>query len=181
MCEYAFTAFITAVCASSSLLAGEVPKPAANLDELSLFEGDRDCAGTVFASPTGTDHETTGIVHGVKTAGGHWLYFTYDGTTTAAQSQAYHFAAFMGFDAARKVFVQIGVDNSGYGYQISTSAGWSGNTMTFEGSEDVNGKPVLQRDNYIRKGSDELIHAGETQNTDGKWVKTDEETCKLRQ
>jgi hypothetical protein len=119
-----FTAFIiAAVCASTWLLAGEVPQPAAGLDQLSQFEGDRDCTGTVFSGPTGPEHATTGIVHGAKAVGDHWLYFAYDGTTIVAQSTSYHFAAFMGFDAARKVFVQVGVDNSGYGYQISTSAG----------------------------------------------------------
>jgi hypothetical protein len=182
MCKYAFAVIIiAAVCASSSLLAGEAPKPVAGLDKLSGFEGDRDCAGAVFGGPAGTDHATTGSVHGAKAVGGHWLYLAYDGISTTTQSTAYHFAAFMGFDAHRNVFVQVGVDNSGYGYQISTSAGWSGDTMTFEGSQDMNGKSILQRDNYISKGADELIHVGETQNSDGKWVKTDEETCKLRQ
>jgi hypothetical protein len=182
MHKYTFTAFVFAtVCASSSLLAQGASKPVAGLEQLSVFEGDRNCAGTVFASQTGTDHATTGSVHGAKAVGGHWLYLAYDGATTAAQSTAYHFAAFVGYDARRNVFVQVGVDNSGYGYQISTSAGRSGDTMTFEGSQDMNGKSILQRDNYISKGADELIHVGETQNSDGKWVKTDEETCKLRQ
>ena len=144
--------------------------------QVDYFNGHWTCSGTTFASPMGPEHKTTGTVHAERAVRGRWNHITYDENKTEANATPYHAGLYMGYDAGAKRFVQHCHDSMG-GHCSSTSAGWNGDKLVFEGANEGDGKSTPSRETFTRKGADEVMHTGEMQ-MDGKWVKTDEETCK---
>jgi hypothetical protein len=157
--------------------APPAPAPPAELSQLAFFEGNWTCSGTTYANPMGPEHATTAKVKGSKAVGGAWVHVTYDEDKTAANPNPYHAGVYFGYDAAKKTFVQFCADSYG-AYCNATSAGWNGDALVFEGTSMMDGKPAPARDNFARKGANELTHSSEMQGDDKKWVKIDEEHCK---
>lgn len=155
----------------------EAPKPPAELSQIAFFKGSWTCAGTGFASPFGPEHATTATVKGGNAVGGMWIHLTYDEAKSAANPNPVHAAMYMGYDAGLKTFVLGCVDSFG-GYCTQTSKGWSGDSLVFEGTGTFGGQKSGVRDSFLKKGPAELVHTGEMQGPDGKWMKLDEETCK---
>ena len=169
-------------CALPSL-AKEPVKPApaappvpAEQAQLDYFNGEWRCTGTAFAGPMGPEHKTTATVHAARVVGGRWTHIAYDEDKTAANPTPYHAGLYLGYDAGKKSFVQHCHDSVG-GHCTSTSQGWNGDVLVFEGANEGDGKSTPSRETFTRKGPDEVMHSGEMQ-VDGKWVKLDEETCK---
>ncbi|TLY51307.1 MAG: DUF1579 domain-containing protein [Gammaproteobacteria bacterium] len=159
---------------ADNMAAPAVPAESAQLD---FFLGNWNCNGKAFASATGPEHASVATVHAAKAIGGRWQHVTYDETKTAANPAPYHVGVYWGYDAGKKNFVQFCADGFG-GYCNQTSAGWSGDTLIFEGTGNGDGKQFGARDTFTRKAANEFVHSGEMQGDDKKWVKTDEETCK---
>lgn len=168
---------LAVACAASPLFAQDPPPPA-ELSQLSSFIGNWQCTGQLFAKGSRPGHVTVAVGHATKTVGGHWLQFGYEERKTAANPTPYRIAGYMGYDASKKKFVQTIVDNYG-SYGPSFSEGWQGDTIMFEGSSDVNGKSMLGRDYFVRKGQHAFVHFAEARDSVGKWLKPDEETCNL--
>ena len=161
------------------LLAKDAPAPPAappELAQVAFFEGTWNCTGKAFASPMGPEHATVATVHGAKAVGGMWVHLTYDENKTAANPMPFHVGVYMGYDAAKKTFVQSCVDVFG-GYCMQSSSGWNGDTMKFEGTGNAGGKQTGARDTFTKKGASQVTHLGEMQGDDKQWIKTDEETC----
>lgn len=181
MSKRLFSGMVAALALTpAALLANDPPKPAApppELAQLAYFEGIWNCTGKTFASPMGPEHATTATVHGDKAVGGMWVHITYDEKKTAANPAPYHAGVYMGYDAAKKNFVFGCVDNFG-GYCNESGTGWNGDTMVLEGTANGTGHPVPGRDTFVKKGPSELMHAGEMQDDNKQWAKTDEETCR---
>ncbi len=129
--------------------AAAAPAPPAELAQLAYFEGNWKCSGTTFANPMGPEHATTGSVHGAKAVGGMWVHIAYDENKTAANPTPYHAGVYMGYDAAKKSFVSGCYDSFG-GYCSQTSSGWNGDTMTFEGTSNADGKSMGAREGRRR-------------------------------
>lgn len=151
------------------------PKPPPEIAQLAVFGGHWTCSGKAFATPMGPEHATEAKLGVAKMLDGFWYVYHYDETKTAANPMPYHAAGFMGFDPGEKMFVESCHDSFG-GSCNQTSKGWVGDVMTFEGSGSMGGKKMTVRDIFTKKGA-EIGHAGEFQGPDGKWVRTDEETC----
>ena len=157
--------------------APAAPAPPAELSQLAFFEGNWTCTGTTYASPMGPEHATAAKVKGVKAIGGAWVHINYDEDKTAANPTPYHAGVYMGYDVAKKTFVSFCADSFG-GYCNESSSGWNGDQMVFEGTTMVGGHAVPSRDNFTKKGANELTHSSEMQGEDMKWAKADEEHCK---
>ncbi|HET7063371.1 MAG TPA: DUF1579 family protein [Rudaea sp.] len=170
-----------ATLALSSLASADAPpappSPPAELAQLDFFVGTWNCSGKAFATPMGPEHATTATVHAAKEVGGRWVRTNYDENKTAANPMPYHVVAHFGYDSAKKQFVNSCVDVFG-GYCTTTSSGWNGDTMIFEGPVNGMPEPGSGRDTFTRKGANQLTHMGEMQGPDKKWIKTDEETCR---
>ena len=167
------------VLMSLPLLAKDAPPPAGpppELAQVAFFEGTWNCTGKTFANPMGPEHATTATVHGAKAVGGMWMHITYDENKTAANPMPYHVGVYMGYDAAKKIFVENCVDTFG-SYCTQSGSGWSGDTMKFEGTGNGGGKQFGTRDTFTKKGTSQVTHTGEMQGDDKQWIKTDEETC----
>lgn len=152
------------------------PTIPSEMKQYDYFLGTWRCSGKTFASPMGPQHATTATVHANKAVGGRWVRLTYDEKKTAANPAPYHIGVYLGYDSAKKVFVENCHDSFG-GYCTQTGSGWSGDTLTFEGMEQGMEDAGMVRDTFMKKGAKELMHTGEIQGPDKKWMKTDEETC----
>jgi hypothetical protein len=174
-------AIAAVVLFSMPLGAKDAPAPAPTappeLAQLTYFEGNWSCTGKAFANPMSPEHATAATVHSSNAVGGRWLHITYDETKTTANPMPYHVGVYMGFDAAKKTFVDTCADNFG-GYCLETSSGWKGDTMIFEGMSNADGKQFAGRDTFTKKSATEFTHAGDMQSEDKKWMRTDEETCR---
>lgn len=154
----------------------EAPKPPKEMAQLSYFHGSWTCSGKAFATPMGPEHATEaklGIAHVLD---GYWVVFHYDEEKTAANAMPYHAAGFIGYDPGEKAFLERCQDSFG-GWCNTTSKGWMGDVLTFEGPGTMDGKKMTVRDIFTKKGPSEVMHAGEMQGPDGTWTRTDEETC----
>jgi hypothetical protein len=174
------TALLLALAFSTPpLLAQGTAGPPAEVSQLSTFVGDWQCTGQILAKGSRPAHATAAEGHGMNALGGHWMEFSYKEKKTSANPTPYNVAGYMGYDAMKKQYVQTIVDNYG-SYGPSFSDGWKNDTLTFEGSTNTSdGKAMLMRDHFVRKGGNGFVHFTEGQGPDGKWSKPDEETCHL--
>ncbi len=152
------------------------PKPPAELAQLSYFLGTWNCSGKTFASPMGPEHATEGKASFAHVLGGYWYAFHYAEVKTAANPMPYHAAGFWGYDPGEKVFLERCHDSFG-GWCGITSKGWVGDVLTFEGMGSMGAQKMGMRDIFTKKGPSEVVHSSEMQGSDGKWIKTDEESC----
>ena len=148
---------------------GPVASP---VERFSFLVGDWNCTGQVFAHGKTLAHATRARVHGESAAGGHWILFRYDEEQTAANPRPFHIDQYFGYDPATQRFLSVAVDVGGYFSE--SSAGWQGDSITFD--EVIDGK-LVGHDTFTRLGQDEMSHAGMDVNKDGKGTQTDEETC----
>ena len=152
------------------------PKPAPEMAQLAYFAGAWACTGKAFVSPMGPEHPTEAAIHAATALDGFWYVVHYDEKKTTANPMPYHAGIFMGYEATEKIFVLRCQDSMG-GYCSETSKGWSGDTFVFEGPNMGMWPKANGRDTFTKKGAAEMVHSGEIQGPDGKWMKMDEETC----
>lgn len=167
------------VCTASALVAGQAAaqdNAAAPSDPLARFVGSGTCAGNVLAMGKNPGHANAGKFHGEKVLDGHWVVIHYDEDRTAANPKPFHVAQYFSYDAATKRFVTVSMYNSDSAYSTGTSAGWKGDSITFDESTD--GKPASFRDIFTTGAAGLSSHIGMERGKDGKWFKTDEEDCK---
>ena len=142
------------------------------VDQFRFLIGNWTCTGQVFAHGTILAHATAARVIGEEAAGGHWILFRYDEDKTAENPRPFHIEQYFGYDSHVSKFVSVAVDVGSYFSE--TSAGWNGNSITFD---EISDGEVVGHDTFTKNGQDEISHAGADKNKAGEWIKTDEETC----
>jgi hypothetical protein len=150
-------------------------KPSDKLRDLDYFGGNWSCKGMAMASPMAPEHPTEGTVMAKWEGGNYWLGFTYAETKTAKNPMPFWVKGFFGWDLEQQKFVIGGVDNMG-GYSTSASAGWVGDTITFEGPWHMMGMTVTGRDMFVKKSATSMTHSAWIDDK-GTWTKLDEENC----
>ena len=165
-------------CAIATLAGGTAAaqdKTAAASSALDKFVGSGSCTGKSLDSNMKAFHAITGKFSGEKVLDGNWVVIHYDEDQSAAAPKPYHVIQYIGYDAAKKRYVATMVDNSGSGHFSGTSPGFKGDSITFD--ESTGGKPASFRDTFTTSQG-LSSHVGTMRDKTGKWVKTDEETCK---
>jgi hypothetical protein len=159
--------------------AGEKSEAAAKLAALPFPTGELTCTGNMVAFGGNPGHATSATASIERILGGNWIVIRYDETRTDANPHPYSVVQYIGYEDAGKRFVSIVADViEGSGYATGVSAGWKGDAMTFDETTSDSRK-VTNRDTFTASG-DVFTHAGTMVGKDGKWVKTDEETCRKR-
>lgn len=107
---------------------------------------------------------------------GRWVEIHYDEDQTVVNPKPFRIVQYFGYDATSKRYLTVSVDNMSGGYTTGTSAGWKAGSITFDESES--GKPASSRDIFTSDDAGLSSHTGMMLDKNGKWIKTDEETCK---
>jgi hypothetical protein len=165
--------FVSLSFASTAMFAAPAPAPS---DALDKFVGNGTCTGSVVATGKNPGHATVGKYSGEKIMDGRWAEIRYDEDASAANPKPFHVVQYFGYDTAKKQYVSVLIDNAEESYSTGTSPGWKGDSITFDESSD--GKSVSYRDVFTSGASGMSSHTGWMKDKSGKWVKTDEETCK---
>ncbi len=153
--------------------AQEMPKPAAEMSQIAFFEGSWTCQGKMHASPLGPAGEMKGAVEVKRDLGGFWQSGVVKGTMANMPPLEGRFH--VTYDPGAKRFVMLWVDNMG-GWAQTTSNGFKGDTLTYEGDSHMGPQTMKARDTFTRTGTGGMKHVWEA-NLDGKWTMLGEETC----
>lgn len=89
----------------------------------------------------------------------------------------FHAAEFWGFDSVNKQFVAFVFDNFG-GARRFTSAGWSGDTLTWLGEGAKTNPASVERFVYKREGAREFVVSWEVKKGTIDWTIGDRLVCK---
>jgi hypothetical protein len=172
---------ITLASAAILLAIGQAPaaeksQAVAKLGELPFPIGEMTCTGNMMAMNGQPGHATTATARIEKILGGNWVVIHYDEAQSDANPHPYSVVQYIGYEDAGKRFVSLVVDVvEGSGYATGVSAGWKGDAMTFDETTS-DSKKVTNRDRFTASGGT-FTHSGTFLGKDGKWVKSDEETC----
>ena len=165
-----FLGILVCLFATASLFA-------AGNANLQPIAGSWTCTGTGFAGDMGPEHPTKAVVRTSWELGDKWLQVWYKESKTEKNAHPVEAELLMSYDEAKKKVVSGCVDNfGGYCTQESGTPPWDGDKMMLEGNSTGGGKTMKSRDTFT-KGKDWIKHMGELE-MNGKWTKTDEETCK---
>jgi len=149
------------------------PKPAPEMAQLAYFEGMWTCNGKSFETPMGPAGTMKSTADIRKELNGHFQSGTIKGSMANMPPFEGRFHAT--YDTGMKQFVMLWVDNMG-GRAESTSSGWKGDTLSYEGEGHMGGQTMKSRDTFTKSGPTSMKHAWEMQ-IDGKWMPAGEETC----
>jgi hypothetical protein len=149
------------------------PKPAPEMAQIAYFEGTWTCQGKMFESPMGPAGAMKGTVAIRKDLNGHFQTGTVKGSMPNQPPFEGTFHAT--YDTGLKQFVMLWIDNMG-GWAQSTSSGWQGDTLVYEGDSHMAGQTMKGRDTFTRSGPTSMKHTWEMQ-MNGKWTPLGEETC----
>jgi hypothetical protein len=176
MGKRSFGALAAASLLQAGILAQEMPKPAPELSQIAYFEGSWSCQGKMSESPMGPAGEMQSTADIKKDLGGFWQSGLIKGTMKGMPPMEGRFHAT--YDPAAKQFVMLWVDNMG-GWAQSTSGGWKGDTIVYEGETHMGPQKMRARDTFTRSGPGSMKHAWEAE-INGKWTALGEETCKKK-
>jgi hypothetical protein len=151
----------------------EMPKPAPEMAKLDPFEGSWKCEGTMKESPFGPGGKMTSTANIQDDLNGFWQSGKIKGTMP--NMPPFEGMFHTTFDTAAKQYVMMWVDNMG-AWSTSTSKGWDGDKLVYEGEQKMGGQKVMTRDTFV-KSAGTLKHSWEMQ-IDGKWTPLGDETCK---
>ncbi len=156
--------------------APPAPKPAAELDQLKMFEATWRCEGKQPAGPMGPEQDYKSTFKGKKDVESFWIAFEYSQKKSKAHALPIIAKGYLGYDPAAKKYVTLGVDNMG-GSVTESSPGWEADKLTFTGDGQMGGQKISFRETYTKKGDKEMIWSGEMKM--GKdWIPVGTDTCK---
>lgn len=151
----------------------ELPKPAPEMAALDYFVGDWACEGTMEPGPFGPGGKSTSTAKIRDDLGGFWQA----GTIKANMPNMPTFEGrfYTTYDTEAKEYAMLWVDSMGASSR-STSKGWQGDSIVYEGEMQMGAEKMLGRDTFTKAG-DVMKHAMDAQ-VEGKWVSMGVETCR---
>src|SRR5687768_9923347 len=111
------------------------PRPAAEMTNLKIFDGNWSCSGEGAMEPGGAMMKMDSTVSGRSDLGGFWQSGTVKGAAMGGMPPfegMYH----MTWDPAAKQYVMLWVDNMG-GWSQARASGWEGDKIVFTGDSQM--------------------------------------------
>jgi hypothetical protein len=171
-------AVISACMIGSMPLLSKDSAPGAGADPLARFmTGSRSCTGQSQSPDMKSMRNSSGKYTAERTLDGHWVVIHYQENASAQIKQPFQVIQYFGYDANKKQYLAIAVYNAAGMYTVGTSAGWQGDSITFDEGDGDASHPPMFRDTFTAAPDGLAKHTGMMRDQSGKWVKTDEETC----
>ena len=162
--------------AQPAAAASPAPKPAAELEQLKMFEATWRCEGKQPAGPLGPEQDYKSTFKGKKDVDSFWISFQYSQKKTKVHPLPIIAKGYVGYDPAAKKYVSLGVDNMG-GSVTESSPGWEADKLTFTGDGQMSGQKISFRETYTKKGDKAMTWTGEMKM--GKdWIPVGTDECK---
>lgn len=131
-------------------------KPAAENDALKMFVGNWTCEGTAMLGP-GKTAKIKATAKVKNELGGFWQSFVYAEQKTKDYPMAITAIGTWGWEAQSKSLVRAEFQSTG-GYVIGTSAGWSGDTLTWDLDLSTFMGKMNGKHSFTKKGDREFVH-----------------------
>jgi hypothetical protein len=153
------------------------PKPGPEMDQLKFLLGKWKCDGKAFASPmTGPEHAIKGSVDNKLEGEGFWQVWTYEEKKTK-EHPGLKVHGMWGWDGGMKKLVRAAGDNHGI-WDTATTPGMDGDKILWTGDFSGPMGKMPFHHTFVKKGDKEWTHTVEVKAPDGKWMPTEEVTCK---
>ena len=153
------------------------PKPAPELDTFKFFLGRWKCDGKAFVSPMSpTEHGVKGNAEGKLEVDKFWQSFTYE-EAKSKEHPGLKVKGLWGYDQGSKRYVRSAVGNHGE-WDTASAPGWEGDNLVWTGEISGPQGRIAFHHRFTKKGDKEWVHFLELRTPDGKWVPTEEISCK---
>lgn len=143
------------------------------MNELAFFLGTWDAPGKFHTTPFAPEKPIDMHIVGSGELNPHFLRISTAERPTPENTNPLRATYLWGYDAESDEFVADWFDSNG-GRGRQRSAGWSGDTLVFEGTITMGGATVPLRDTFTQHGPDSYHHIGEVDLGQG-WIPVDEE------
>ena len=153
------------------------PKPAPELETFKFFLGRWKCDGKAFVGPMSpTEHGVKGTAEAKLEVDKFWQSFSYE-ESKSKEHPGLKVRGLWGYDQGSKRYVSTTVGNHGE-WNTASAPGWEGDNLVWTGeiSGPLGRIPFHHR--FTKKGDKEWVHFLELRTPDGKWVPSEEITCK---
>lgn len=164
---------VTAAYAAVGTAQMQMPKPPAEMADTAYFEGSWMCEGKTFETPMGPAMTMKSTADIRKDLNGHFQSGTIKGTSPNMPPFEGRFT--VTYDPTAKQYIMMWVDNMG-SWSQTTSSGWKGDIVVYEGESHMAGQTMKSRDTFTRSGPTSMKHTWEIE-AGGKWMPAGEETC----
>ncbi len=151
-----------------------MPTPPEELKVEKWFTGEWSCKGKQNPGPMGPGGPTASKLSAKLELGGFWMNYHVNATQGPMKGEVVDGFATWDADAKNHMRYEF---NPGPGWTRTTSSGWTGDTLVFEGEGLMFGKKIPIRHTFTRKGDNEFHGSFEATGPDGKMMETDETTC----
>ncbi|HEY4184122.1 MAG TPA: DUF1579 family protein [Polyangia bacterium] len=152
------------------------PKPATELDQMKVLEGNWRCDGRAPAGPSGPERAYKSTWKFKRDLDNFWWAAEYQQTKAKANPMPMKARGYLTYDPASKGFVMLGVDNMG-GTSSESTSGWSGDSVTLAGDASMGGRKIPFREVITKRGDREFTWRGEMR-MGADWVTLGEDRCK---
>jgi hypothetical protein len=153
------------------------PKPAPELDAMKLFTGKWKCDGKAFPGPMSpVEHAVKATAEGKLEVDNFWASFNYEEKKTK-EHPGLKVKGWWGYDQGSKRFVRAAIANHGE-WDTGSAPGWEGDKLVWTGELSGPLGRIPFRHTFTKKSDKEWMHFLEIRLPDGKWVPSEEITCK---
>ena len=156
--------------------AMQMPKPAAELEQLKGLEGNWNCKGKYHAGPMGPEKQNIQSTMKVKRdLDGFFYVIRFEEKGTKEHKTPWKSEELWGYQGGR--FTRALYDNFGGSGQL-TSPGWEGDKLVWTGETEGAGGKMPTRQTFTRGGPRELSYVLEFGMQGGAFAPAIEQTCK---
>ena len=154
----------------------QMPKPAAELDQLKGLDGNWNCKGKYHASPMGPEKlNIQSSMKVKKDLDGFWYVVRVEEKGSKEHKTPWKAEELWGHQGGK--FTRMLFDNFGGSGQL-TSQGWQGDSMVWTGETQGASGPMPTRQTFTRKGNKEVSYLVEFGGPGGAFAPAIEQTCR---